>query len=120
MKFNSSLLFSDNSFQKPKLASKVEIPSDNRIKSEITKLKRDLGFENDFQQHDISPDSQTNTSNPNDNIVNSNEIYRCLLQRDKIDDDTGSESGEDIDTKPCLIIYPNHFLKQIFDVIIIM
>ena len=120
MKFDSSLLFSYDSFQKPKLASKVEIPSDNRIKSEITKLKRDLGFENDFQQHDISPDSQTNTSDPNDNIVNSNEIYRCLLQRDKIDDDTGSESGEDIDIKPCFIIYPNHFLKQIFDVIIIM
>ena len=120
MKFNQPISFVNNSFQKPKLTLKEEIPSGNSIKSEITKLRRDLGFENDFQQQSASPDSQTNTSNPNDNKVNSNEIYRCLIQRDKIDDDTGSESGEDIDSKPCFIIYPNHFLKQIFDVIIIM
>lgn len=119
MKLNSFVLSHKNSLQHPTLPLKDEIQAGSNIQSEISKLRRDLGFGNEFQQQDNS-NTQTNTSNPNETLVNSNEIYRCLIQRDKIDDDTGSESEEERDSSACFIIYPDHFLKQIFDVIIIM
>lgn len=120
MKLNSFVLPHRNPFQRSSLTFKDENSINSNIHSAISQLRHDLGFSNLPEPPENQPLSKSNTSNSKDTLVPSAEIYRCLIQRDKIDDDTGSESEEDYDNNTCFIIYPDHPFKQIFDAIIIM
>ena len=59
-----------------------------------------------------------NKRNLNSIIKNqTNEVFRCLTLKDKIDDSESSESDINIDNNDTWIIYPDNIYKHIWDII---
>lgn len=77
--------------------------------SEISKLRNDLGYFND----------RTSLHSSHGYSLSQNEMYRCLLPKEKIDDsDDGSESESDLEGTYWYIILPDNPFKQMWDVFV--